>query len=171
MPPGKWKVIASAPGYRPAEVAGIEIGEGETKEGIVLSLKKGASVAGRVLDPRRGTGVPNASVSWFEGSGASQFPGAAAIARLAGDGTAVSTDADGRYRLDGVPAGKITVAAEHPDYLEVSRPVEVEDEATVDLTLSLGGSIAGSVVGKDRRSAVPGAQVTLEERGGSFNMG
>ena len=83
----------------------------------------------------------------------------------------MSTDADGRYRLDGVPAGKITFAAEHPDYLEVSRPVEVEDEATVDLTLSLGGSIAGSVVGKDRRSAVPGAQVTLEEQGGSFNMG
>ncbi|HEY3172555.1 MAG TPA: carboxypeptidase regulatory-like domain-containing protein, partial [Thermoanaerobaculia bacterium] len=110
VPAGKWKVVASAPGYRPAEVAGIEIGEGETKEGVVLSLKRGASVSGRVLDPRRGTGVPNASVSWSEGSGASQFPVAAAIARLAGDGTAVSTDADGRYRLDGISPGKVIIS-------------------------------------------------------------
>jgi protocatechuate 3,4-dioxygenase beta subunit len=171
VPAGKWKVMASAPGYRPAEVAGIEIGEGETKEGVVLSLKRGASVSGRVLDPRRGTGVPNASVSWSEGTGPSQFPAAAAIARLTGDGTAVSTDADGRYRLDGLSAGKVTIAAEHPDYLDVSRQVEVEDEATIDLTLSLGGSIVGSVVGKDGRSPVPGAQVTLADAGGTFDVG
>ena len=172
VPAGKWKLTASAPGYRPAEVSGIEIGEGETKEGVVFSLKKGASVAGRVLDPRRGTGIPNASVSWSEGSGASGMnPGAAAIARMTGDGTAVSTDADGLYHLDGLPAGKVNIAAEHPDYLEVSRQVEVADEATVDLTLSLGGSIAGTVIGNDRRSAVPGAQVTLAEQGESFGMG
>ncbi len=172
VPAGKWKVVASAPGYRPADAAGIEIGEGETKEGVVLSLKKGASVSGRVLDPRRGTGVPNASVSWSEGSGAPGFgPAAAAIARLSGGGTAVSTDADGRYRLDGLSTGKVTIAAEHPDYLEASRQVEVEDEETVDLTLSLGGSIAGSVVGKDGRSAVPGARVSLDDPGGGFGMG
>ncbi len=172
VPAGKWKVVASAPGYRPADVAGIEIGEGETKEGVVLSLKRGASVSGRVLDPRRGTGVPNASVSWSEGSGAPGFgPAAAAIARLSGGGTAVSTDADGRYRLDGLSTGKVTIAAEHPDYLDVSRQVEVEDEETVDLTLLLGGSIAGSVVGKDGRSAVPGARVSLDDPGGGFGMG
>jgi protocatechuate 3,4-dioxygenase beta subunit len=169
VPAGKWNVIASAAGYRPAEVAGIEIAEGETKEGVVLSLKKGASVSGRVLDPRRGTGVPNASVSWSQDSG-SQRPGMAAIARLAGEGNAVSTDADGRYRVDGLPSGKVTLAAEHPDYLETSRTVEVEDDATVDLTLSLGGSIAGSVVGKDRRSAIPGAQVSLDDPGGGFGL-
>ncbi len=170
VPAGKWNVIASAAGYRPAEVAGIEIAEGETKDGVVLSLKKGASVTGRVRDPRRGTGVPNASVSWSQDSGA-QRPGAALMARLSGENTAVSTDADGRYRMDGLPSGKISVAAEHPDYLEVSRQVEVDDEATVDLTLSLGGSIAGSVVGKDGRSAIPGAQVSLDDPGDGFGMG
>jgi protocatechuate 3,4-dioxygenase beta subunit len=172
VPPGKWKVSASASGYRPSEVAGIDVGEAETKEGVVLSLKKGGSLSGRVLDPRRGTGVANASVSWSEGSGGPQFPGAAALARFTGGGTAVSTDADGRYRLDGLPTGKVTVAAEHPDYLKATREVDVEDEATADLTLSVGGSIAGSVVGKDGRSAVVGAQVTLDEQGGStFGMG
>jgi protocatechuate 3,4-dioxygenase beta subunit len=168
VPAGKWNVIASAAGYRPAEVAGIEIGEGETKEGVILSLKKGASVSGRVLDPRRGTGVPNASVSWSQDSG--QRPGIAMLARLAGESTAVATDADGRYRVDGLPAGKITITAEHPDYLGASRQVEVDDEATVDLTLSVGGSIAGSVVGKDGRSALPGAAVTLDVPGGGLRV-
>jgi len=170
VPAGKWKVVATAPTYRSAEVAGIEIGEGETKEGIVLQLKKGASVSGRVLDPRR-VGVPNASVSWSEGPGVGQVLAAAAIGRLAGTGTAVSTDADGRFRLDGVSPGKITVAAEHPDYLDTSREVEVDDDATVELTLSAGGSIAGTVVGKDGRSPVPGAQVTIAEPGGGFDLG
>ncbi len=171
VPAGKWKVVASAPGYRPADVAGIELGEGETKEGVVLSLKRGASVSGRVLDPRRGSGVPNAWVSWSVGPGVSQFPPASAIGRLTGDGTAVSTDADGRYRVEGLPSAKITISAEHPDYLETSRQVEVEDDETVDLTLSLGGSIAGSVVAKDGRSAIPGAQVGLDDPGGGFGMG
>lgn len=92
------------------------------------------------------------------------------LARLAGESTAVATDADGRYRVDGLPSGKITISAEHPDYLEASRQVEVDDEATVDLTLSQGGSIAGSVVGKDGRSAIPGAPVSLDDPGGGFGM-
>ncbi|HEY6050768.1 MAG TPA: carboxypeptidase-like regulatory domain-containing protein, partial [Thermoanaerobaculia bacterium] len=36
--PGKWTVRASAAGYKPADVAGIEIGEGETKEGVRIAL-------------------------------------------------------------------------------------------------------------------------------------
>jgi len=172
VPPGKWNVKASSAGYRPAEVSGIEIGEGETKEAVVLSLKKGAVVTGRVLDPRRGTGVSNASVSWGEGSGAAGIgPGQAAMARMWGEGNAVTTDADGRYRVEGLPSGKITLTAEHPEFLDVSRQVEVEEEASVDLTLSLGGSIAGTVVGRDGRTPVPGAQVLLGGQGLSFGMG
>ncbi|HEV8232674.1 MAG TPA: carboxypeptidase regulatory-like domain-containing protein [Thermoanaerobaculia bacterium] len=172
VPPGKWIVRASSLGYRPAEVSGIEVGEGETKEGVVVSLKKGGVVTGRVLDPRRGTGVANASVTWSEGSSAGMGPGMAALARLDG-GTqpAVTTDADGRFRFDGLPSGKITLSAEHPEFLETSKQVDLEDEASVDLTLSLGGSIAGTVVGKDGRSGVPGAQVLLRQQGSGMNFG
>jgi hypothetical protein len=172
VPPGKWIIRASSPGYRPADVSGIELAEGETKDGIVVSLKKGAVVSGRVLDPRRGTGVPNASVAWSEGSQGGMGPGIAVLARLEGGAeTAVTTDADGRYRFDGLPPGKITLSASHPDFLEVSKPVELEDEANVDLTLALGGSIAGTVVAKDGRTGVSGADVLLRDQGGSFSMG
>jgi protocatechuate 3,4-dioxygenase beta subunit len=170
--PGKWSVRASSPGYRPSEVSGIEVGEGETKEGVVVSLKKGGVVTGRVLDPRRGTGVPNASVDWSEGSDPGMAPGRSLLARLGGGAaTAVTTDADGRFRFDGLPAGKITFSASHPDFLDVSKQVELETEASVDLTLSLGGSIAGTVVGKDGRSGVPGAQVSLRQQGAGMSLG
>jgi protocatechuate 3,4-dioxygenase beta subunit len=173
VPPGKWGVRVSSPGYRPAEVSGIEIAEGETKEGVVVALKKGAVISGRVLDPRRGTGVPNASVSWTEGSDASGMgAGMAVLARLdAGGGTAATTDADGRFRFDGLPSGKITLSAEHPDFVEVSKQIELDDETSVDLTLGLGGSISGTVVGKDGRTGIPGADVLLRDQGGSFTMG
>lgn len=173
VPPGKWSVRATSPGYRPMEVSGIEVGEGETKEGVVVSLKKGGTVSGRVLDPRRGTGVPNASVDWLEGSDSlGQGRMAAMNARFGdGGGTAVTTDADGRFRFDGLPAGKLTFSAEHPDFLETSKQIELDDEATVDLTLGVGGSIAGTVVAKDGRTAAPGAQVLLREQGASFSMG
>ena len=172
VPPGKWNVRATSPGYRPAEVSGIEIGEGETKEGVVVGLKKGGVISGRVLDPRRGTGVANASVSWSEGSDASSMgPGMAVLARLDGGGaTAATTDADGRFRFDGLPAGKITLSAEHPDFLEVSKQVDLGDEATVDLTLALGGAISGTVVSKDGQTPIPGAQVLLRDQGGSYSM-
>jgi large repetitive protein len=170
VPAGRWTVSATAPGYRPAEVSGVEVGEGETKDGVVLSLKRGAAVSGRVLDPRRGTGVPNASVSWSDGSGAGGM-GAGAIARLTGENNAVTTDADGRFRFERLPDGRLTLTAEHPDYLEVSRTIEVADEASADLTLSLGGSITGTVVGRDGRSPVAGAQVALEGMGDTFGWG
>jgi protocatechuate 3,4-dioxygenase beta subunit len=172
VPPGKWGVRVSSPGYRPAEVSGIEIAEGETKEGVVVALKKGAVISGRVLDPRRGTGVPNASVSWTEGSDASRMgAGMSVLARLDGAGaSAGTTDADGRFRFDGLPAGKITLSAEHPDFVEVSKQVELDDES-VDLTLGLGGSISGSVLAKDGRAGIPGADVLLRDQGEAFSMG
>lgn len=168
--PGRWSVSASSPGYRSSEVSGVEVAEGETKEGVLLQLRKGAVVTGRVLDPRRGTGVPNASVSWEEGSGG-RGAGMAALARLDGSANSQVTDADGRFRFEGLPSGKLTLAAQHPEFLEVSKAVEVEDQAAVDLTLSLGGSIAGSVVGKDGRTPVGGAEVLLDEQGGTFSFG
>ncbi|MEO8348899.1 MAG: carboxypeptidase regulatory-like domain-containing protein [Acidobacteriota bacterium] len=162
--PGRWSVSASSPGYRPSEVTGVDVAEGETKEGVVLPLKKGAVLSGRVLDPRKGTGVPNASVSWSEESGG---PGMAILAGFGGGQNAQTTDADGRFRFDGLAAGKINLTARHSDFLDASKPVEVkeDDETAVDLTLSIGGSLAGTVVAKDGRTPVAGAEVELDDQG------
>ncbi|HTD53111.1 MAG TPA: carboxypeptidase-like regulatory domain-containing protein, partial [Thermoanaerobaculia bacterium] len=69
VPPGKWTVHVTAQGYRPADLGGVEVAEGATKDGVVLSLKRGGALSGRVLDPQLGTGVANATVS-YQSSGA-----------------------------------------------------------------------------------------------------
>ncbi len=168
VPAGKWAVRASAPGYRTAEVAGVEVAEGETKEGIVLSLKKGGVLSGRVLDARRNTGVPNASVSWqpVRSEATGRLP-AAMMSRLTGAEYGTTTDADGRFRFDGLPEGKVAVTASHPDFLEAAKDVEGDAETSVDLMLSTGGAISGTVVGKDGRIPAAGAQVSLNELGDS----
>ena len=89
VPPGRWTIRAEAPGYRAAEVSGIEVGPAETKEGIVLSLKRGGTLSGRVLDAARGSAVSNASVSWRVG-------GPVFVARRS-RAAANTTDADGRF--------------------------------------------------------------------------
>ncbi len=166
VPAGKWTVKASATGYRSADISGIEVGEAETKDGILLSLKKGGVLAGRVLDPRKGTGVPNASVSW-QASGGDGPGGMVVFARLTGGNTATTTDADGRFHFDGLPQGKVTVSASHADFLEASKEVDLDKEPSVDITLGTGGGISGTVVGKDGRTPVPGALVSLTEEGDS----
>ncbi len=167
VPPGKWTVRATAAGYRSAEVAGVEVGEGETKEGVNLSLKKGGTLAGRVTDPR-GTPVANASVSWHPSESQGGGMGAM-VARMMGGGPggSTSTDADGHYQFDGLPDGRVTVTASHPDYLDASREFDPSKDSAADLSLGTGASISGNVVGTDGSSGVPGALVQLNEEGDS----
>jgi protocatechuate 3,4-dioxygenase beta subunit len=165
VPPGKWTVRGSAAGYRSAEASGVEVGEGETKEGVVLSMKRGGGLAGRVIDPR-GMAVANASVTWHpaESEGG---PMGAAMARMGGGaaGGSTTSDADGRFQFDGLPDSHVTVTATHPDFLEASRDIDPSKESTLDLTLGTGASISGTVVGTDGKSGVPGAFVQLTEEG------
>src|SRR6185295_16771975 len=121
VPPGKWTVRGSAAGYRSAEASGVDVAEGETKEGIVLQLKKGGGVGGRVLDPR-GTAVANASVTWHPSESEGGAMGAA-MGRMmgAGGGGSTTSDADGHFRFDALPDSKVTLTANHPDFLEASR--------------------------------------------------
>ncbi len=166
VPPGKWTIRGTAGGYRSAEASGVEVGEGETKEGVVLSLKKGSGLSGRVTDPR-GTAVANASVTWHPAETGGGPMGGAMARMMGGGGGSTTSDADGHFEFDGLPDSRITVTASHPDYLDASRDIDPSRETSVDLSLGTGASVAGTVVGSDGRSAVPGALVQLNEEGSS----
>jgi len=169
--PGKVQVGASAPGYLEEQSAAMEIGDGETKEGIVISLKKGRTVTGRVLDPLRGAGVANATVSWREeGSGDARGIMYTQGGVFADVPNASATDADGGFHYEGVPSGKLVFSASHPDYLEATKTLDTAAGSSVDLVLSIGGSIAGQVVGRDGRNPLPGAVVSVQEQGASRSV-
>jgi hypothetical protein len=161
VPPGRWVIRAEAPGYRAAEVAGIEVATGETKEGVVLSMKRGGSIIGRVVESGRGAGVPNASISWTEVGGGTAGPMFVSNAPR----RETAADADGRFAFDALPEGKITLSASHPDYLEASIEVDPDRQGTVEIALGSGGQISGTVVGSDGRAPASGARVSLEAMG------
>jgi protocatechuate 3,4-dioxygenase beta subunit len=167
VPPGKWTVQASASGYRPANVSAVEVSEGEVREGVVLSLKAGGTLAGRVLDPRSGTGVANASVTWrSQGSVGGGGGGGAPMGFFGGASNNItSTDADGKFSFDGLPEGKVTLTASHTDYLEATQDVSPDQQQSVDMTLGTGGSISGMVASVDGRTPVAGSRVSLNEEG------
>lgn len=98
----------------------------------------GATMSGRVLDAS-GAALADASISaYITGPGA----GAAHGAR---------TDADGRFRLEGLGSGNYTVQASHDEHGEASE-VDVavaKDDIEVELRLSETGAIEGTVIDAD----------------------
>src|SRR6185369_13117309 len=62
--PGSVSLYVGAPGYREAIVSGIAISEGQVHEEIVVSLRPGSVLSGRVVDAFSGEGIAGAVVSW-----------------------------------------------------------------------------------------------------------
>jgi len=121
-----------------------------------LALKRGAVVAGRVLDPN-GTPIAGAQVSRVNEMEARmlggldvEMPGMGEVETLRG-GEAATTDADGRFELAHIAAGEFALRARHPDHptarsasLQVETGREVRD---VLVTMQRGGEIRGTVSG------------------------
>jgi protocatechuate 3,4-dioxygenase beta subunit len=165
----KVELTASAPGYLAGQLTAVEVGEGEVKEGIVLSIKKGKTVSGRVLDPLTRSGVPNATVAWQEEGAGERGIGFASspAGSFAVIPNSTTTDADGRFQYTGVPAGKLVFRAMHQDYLEATKTLDTASESALELVLSVGGTIDGQVRAGDGRSPAPGVPVSLQEQGSS----
>jgi protocatechuate 3,4-dioxygenase beta subunit len=164
VPPGKWRVQAVAQGY-PATSADVTLEEGSDVEGLELRLTRGLSLRGRVLDALTGRPILDASVQASAESGDTR---AALLARLTGaaNGTQTRSDADGRFVLQGLTAETYLVTARHEDWTEATQTVKLtaEAEATLELRLGKGGSVAGQVLAAGQ--PVAGAEVTLSAEGG-----
>jgi hypothetical protein len=81
-----------------------------------------------------------------------------------------TSDAEGRFRYEGLPTRRLVFSATHPDFVEAARTLDTAADSTIDLTLSAGGSIAGQVLGRDQRAPVAGAVVSLQEQGASRGL-
>ena len=125
-PEGRAVLNASAEGFVSAEGIEIELPQRDPRQPVVLRLRRGANVWGRV-STTGGDAVAGARV-------------------LVGD-KAAGSDAEGFYRLAGVAEGEHPVEVQHPSYHRVSRTVRIElGENRVDLELPAGVSVEGRVV-------------------------
>jgi protocatechuate 3,4-dioxygenase beta subunit len=127
---GLW---TEAPGYLPG--AREKIPMERAGGGIEIVLRRGATVAGRVLAQ---DGLP--------------VPGARVYSPQDGKTPQTVTDAQGRYQLDGIEPGGRELWAEHPERGEARRRLELVPGANrLDLTLDgqKERAVAGRVVGPD----------------------
>jgi hypothetical protein len=148
--PGPHRVEARYPGFAPVWASGVPTGA----DALVLQLAPGGAIAGTIT-AEGGSAVPGSTVVALRHTG-----------RLTRVPQAQATvfDADGEYRLDGLPPAVYDVvggAAGHA--LVRARDVEVgAAEVELSLVLPAGGRISGRVVDETTGEAVELARVEVD---------
>ncbi|MCB9872220.1 MAG: carboxypeptidase regulatory-like domain-containing protein [Planctomycetes bacterium] len=120
-----------------------------------IQVLRAAKISGRVLSG----GAPAGGIEVARGSGSSLA--------LFGSRRGVTTDAEGRFELDGLTPGAVTLTTRSPKHLPASQKVElVEGQQVNDLviTLEAGGFVTGQVL-DDQGRPVAGARVTAARVG------
>ena len=72
VPVGAWLVTASASGYQRFELNGLQIHAGKTTPEIVLPLRTGHKLRGRVYDETSGAGIASANIGFRESDSRSE---------------------------------------------------------------------------------------------------
>jgi Carboxypeptidase regulatory-like domain len=160
LPPGPCVLRVRASGYQAAEVAVPSV---PVIEEIAVPVLRGTSVAGRVLLTGSRQPVPNATITWRQGDAARAELETMFSSLATSDDTAV-TDADGRFVLEGVPTGAVTLFATHAEYAPIRTNITVPARPDIELTMSSGGVLAG-VVMLDQGGPAAGATVALTPAG------
>lgn len=136
---GKWTLHADAQGFVPFGPMPLEI-PAAAQESITVVLERGAVLEGRV---ETSEGEPIAEV------------------RVVTDQHMTYSDAEGFYRIAGLPPGPNRLEASHPHYERLIRSIEIEpDLNTLDLTFEKGQPVGGRVVDGEGLP-VAGAQVAM----------
>ncbi|MHC4600359.1 MAG: sigma-70 family RNA polymerase sigma factor [Planctomycetota bacterium] len=116
-------------------------------KGVVIELTKGFCLAGAVLDRETGGPVPNAKIT-------------ASSSRPAGV-RETKTDADGRYRLPGLPSGSYRVSVFASGFKEGTARVEghAPGELERDFHLKRGVTVTGMVVDEATGRPLAGVRI------------
>jgi hypothetical protein len=136
-PAGNWHVTVAARGYQLFQFSGFGIdAEKKTRE-IVMPLRSGYTVRGRVFEQRSGAAIAEADI-YASRSGVGSEEGQSAQAK---------SNADGTFVLDGVPGGDVNLAVGKRGHF-VYRELEIVVDESVppqEIGLSRGGRIAGVI--------------------------
>lgn len=157
VPQGRQTLVIEADGRTPLRLA-VEVAAGDRDVGT-LELIPAAAIEGIVVDTAQSP-VEGAKVRLSRGG----FADFEILAKMRGQEIA-TTDEQGRFRLDEVPAKRVKLIAERKGYaLKKSKVVRVERGKVakdVRIVLDAGGSILGRIVDEDG-GPLPGwaAQVT-----------
>jgi uncharacterized GH25 family protein len=137
VPGGTVQIVAKAAGYAVGRAPAVIVEEGKSAEGIEIALVAGVRLTGRVTGP-------------------DDAPLSAALVRLETEDDpsivltgpiSASTDAEGRYALDGLEPGRRSFRFSHDGFMSVRRTAQLATEEThLDVRLTTGTRIGGIVV-------------------------
>ena len=167
-PAQPYEVTATLRGFAPTKITLAELRPRAVRSGLRLTLRRGRTVRGRVVD---GAGQPvAAAVFQIAAAGADPLRGPGA------DRYFTRSDAAGQFAVEGLLPGKFDLAVQAPGFALASRrqvaiPAGEKDFDLGAIALGRGISIAGIVLDREGRPVAAAAvhvqtQETLLERGG-----
>lgn len=134
---GTWRAAVTAPGYQQFNVDDLQIAPGKATREIVMPLRRGFAVRGRVFELSTGAGVVDATIS-FRPAGLEE--------NFFRRGPYAKSKDDGSFTLDGVPGGDVALTVSAPEHAPRSVAIVVDEKTPVqEIAVSTGGTIAGTV--------------------------
>ena len=135
--------MVAAQRYQHFYIAGVSIAAGKATREVIMPLRRGHTLKGRVFDQISGAGIVDAWIAVRDPSVPWPSPDSPR------ESSAKSKD-DGTFVLDGVPSGDLTVIAHAQDHASREIAVIVNDDTPpLEIGLMTGGKIAGMVVAPD----------------------
>jgi Carboxypeptidase regulatory-like domain len=157
VPPGSWVLEIQAARHASATVPRVSVRSGAATAAGRIRLGDGGTLRGSVVNAL-GEPVAGASVSVSQQQDyayQTQPP-------------QTQSDGNGAYELQGIPPGKVDVAASHPSYARAYAPgIDIEPDAgptDLKLVLSQGGRIEGTV---RRRDGTPVVEASIRAAPGT----
>lgn len=153
LPPGRYLLRASAPGYASAFRRGVIVTVSENSTEPRITLDRGSGFEGRVLDAS-GVGLPGAQLL------AVAVPGGRARQVDREDARA---NGAGEYRMDSLTPGvRYFVQAFAEGFAPVGQIVQVAPEVTTrDFTLVSSGRIEGRITDDETGEGIAGAEISI----------
>ena len=149
------RLTIAHPDFQPKTTGGLSLPPGSTKT-VDVVLRRGLTLTGRVRDE---SGRPIADAEIELGSGRGFGVRAARVLGVGALATArpkVSTGGDGRFEVKGLSEGDYSLTVTKVGFAEhrLDRvPIETERRDPLEITLSAGADIRGTVSRRDGRSA------------------
>jgi len=157
LEPGEVAFGAEALGFVPATQR-VELRVAERREDVVVTLVRGASIAGTVVDDR---GLPIAGAKVGVERMRELAPGFQI--QSVDDGSQVETDENGYFMVSGVEGPKVSLVAEAEGHVQQSRGDIELGEGSVIFRLDRLGRITGVLLDTEGQP-IAGSMVTLNGR-------
>ena len=152
VPVGAYRIVAAAEGFLPSEPQELRVTAGEPAF-VEIALSRGASVTGTVLD-EQGSPVREAQVMLVREPLNVQR---SAVSATRVGPMAATTGDDGAFTISGIEDGPATLIVRRAGFATVRRAIDVDGTANLDITLSRGLTLSGTVT--LRGKPAPGASV------------